>query len=78
VWDAATGVEVLSFTAPGSAWRVKWSPDGDYVIVAGYFTTPMLRRVWPSTEELIAYARECCVTRELTDEERELFGLSPQ
>jgi hypothetical protein len=30
---------------------------------------------WHSVEELIAYAREHCVFRELTTEERQLFGL---
>ena len=31
---------------------------------------------WLTTEELIAYAKECCLVRELTEEERQLFGLS--
>jgi WD40 repeat protein len=75
VWDAVTGVEVLSFMVPANAETVSWSPDGNHVIVAGYFNTPVVRRVWSSTEELIAHARECCVARELTDEEREQFGL---
>jgi hypothetical protein len=30
---------------------------------------------WHSTQELIDYAYECCVFRELTVEERQLFGL---
>ena len=29
----------------------------------------------PAAQELIDYAYECCVFRELTAEERELFGL---
>jgi hypothetical protein len=32
--------------------------------------------VWQSTEELIQYAKECCVFRELTPEERQQFGLA--
>ena len=32
-------------------------------------------RVWQTTEELIAYAKECCVFRQLTPAEREQFGL---
>ena len=28
-----------------------------------------------STEDLISYTKECCVTRELTPEERQQFGL---
>jgi hypothetical protein len=31
--------------------------------------------VWQSTEELVDYAKECCVFRELTDAERVQFGL---
>jgi hypothetical protein len=34
--------------------------------------------IWQSTEELIAFARECCVFRDLTLEEREQFGLPPR
>ena len=30
---------------------------------------------WQSTEDLIEYAYECCVWRELTAEERVQFGL---
>jgi hypothetical protein len=78
VWDAATGAEVLSFKVPAAAISVSWSPDAKYVVVAGYFNTPVVRRVWRSTEALIAHARECCVTRELTDEEREQFDLPPR
>jgi WD40 repeat protein len=75
VWDAATGAEVLSFRAPDAVYSVDWSPDGDYVSAGGYFNPPVVRRAWQSTGELIAYAKECCVSRELTDEERQQFGL---
>jgi hypothetical protein len=30
---------------------------------------------WQTMEELIAYAKECCLVHELTAEEREVFGL---
>jgi WD40 repeat protein len=75
VWDATTGEEVLSFFMPGHVNTVEWSPDGTRLIVAGGFLVPGVRRVWQSTEELIADARECCVFRELTDAEREQYGL---
>ena len=35
------------------------------------------RFVEHSVEELIAYAKSCCVLRELTPEERDQFGLPP-
>ena len=47
-----------------------WSPDGTRVLVSGVFRAPEIRPVWQSTEELVAYAKECCVFRELTAEER--------
>jgi WD40 repeat protein len=75
VWDAATGAVVLGFRVPGAVYSVDWSPDGNYVIAGGYFNPPVVRHAWQSTEELIEYAKECCVTRELTDAERQQFGL---
>jgi WD40 repeat protein/class 3 adenylate cyclase len=78
IWDAATGKEIDSFAAEGAVWNVEWSPDGRYVMASGHFNPPLVRRTWQSTEELIAYARQCCASRELTPEERELFGLAPE
>ena len=31
--------------------------------------------VWQSTQELVDYAKQCCVIRPLTDAERQQFGL---
>jgi len=82
IWDAATGAELLTLSTP-SDWSVspQWSPEGDLLAVGRYsFDSPSkteVWRVWQSTEELIAYAKECCVFRELTPEERERFGLQP-
>jgi WD40 repeat protein/serine/threonine protein kinase len=78
VWDANTGHEVRSFQAPGQVPNVNWSPAGTYLIATGEFDTPVIRRVWPSTEALIEEAKACCVTRQLTPEEREQFGLPPR
>jgi WD40 repeat protein len=75
VWDATTGDEVFSFEVPGYTNRVEWSPDGNRLIVVGGFDVPVVRRVWQTTEALIADAKECCVFRELTSAEREQFGL---
>jgi WD40 repeat protein len=75
VWDAATGGVVLSLRAPDAVYSVNWSPDGQFIIAGGYFNPPVVRRAWQSTQELITHARACCVTRELTDPERQQFGL---
>jgi WD40 repeat protein len=77
IWNAETGEEVYRFEITGGIIHVEWSPDGKYVIVGGTTKVPEIRRVWQSTEELITYAKECCIFRELTLEEREQFGLSP-
>jgi hypothetical protein len=37
-----------------------------------------MARGWQSPDELIQYAKECCVLRELTPAERQQFGFSPK
>lgn len=75
IWDAAAGQEVNSYNVGFGVLNVNWSPDGTQLITAGYSPVPVIRPVWQSTEELMAYAYDCCVFRELTPEERALFGL---
>ena len=53
----------------------RWSPDGRYVAVAMEASPAEIWRVWQSTEELVDYAKECCLFRELTVAERERFAL---
>jgi WD40 repeat protein/DNA-binding SARP family transcriptional activator len=75
VWDAETGVELLRYyVLPGYNDAV-YSPDGRRVLIASHLGTLKIFPTWHSTQELIDYARECCVIRELTAEEREQFGL---
>lgn len=75
VWDPLTSEEVLGFRVPGLIINVHWHPDGTYIIANGDFTSPVIRRVWSSTQALIDHAYDCCVNRELTPEERQQFGL---
>jgi WD40 repeat protein/class 3 adenylate cyclase len=79
IWDAESGEELLTLSTPAVYCPfAHWSPDGKYVAV-GMETTPAeIWRVWQSTEELVDYARESYVFRELTDAERERFGLAPE
>ncbi|MBN1145638.1 MAG: hypothetical protein JXA78_00170 [Anaerolineales bacterium] len=79
IWDSSTGDELLTINVPvlysGSAW---WSRDGQHLAIVGMETLVSVWRVWQSKEELLAYAKECCVVRELSPEERELYGLPPR
>jgi hypothetical protein len=60
---------------PGDA---SWSPDGTAIAI-GYFDGDLkVYPAWQSLEELVAYAKDCCVLRHLTPEERTQFGLPPR
>ena len=77
VWDIATGVEIITYEVGGVVIPA-YSPDGTQVLIGnlmGKLGTLQMFPVWDSLEELVAYAKECCVTRELTADEREVFGL---
>ena len=77
VWDIASGTEVASFSFP-SNWVAELSPDGSQVMVAPFPDGPVsIFSIWQSRKELIDLARKCCVFRDLTPEERQLFGLPP-
>lgn len=80
IWDAETGAELLTLPTPGDWGTIPdWSPDGKYLSVSiANWNSPGksgVWRVWQTTQELIDYAKECCVIRELTEAERTQFGL---
>jgi WD40 repeat protein len=76
VWDAASGEDLLTLSVPSTygvyTW---WSPDGEHLATMGWGTNVSIWRVWQSKEELIEYAKQCCVIRPLTPQERQQFGL---
>jgi WD40 repeat protein len=76
VWDAATGAEVANYEVGGFT-SGAFSPDGTKILIATTDGTLRVYPHWQTTEALIAHARECCLIRELTPEEREQFGLPP-
>jgi WD40 repeat protein len=76
LWDSSTGNELLNLHIPILYYgNIRWSPDGQHLAVFGLETLISVWRVWQTTEELVEYAKECCVIRELTEAERVQFGL---
>jgi WD40 repeat protein len=78
VLEALTGAQVASYpvSPPSLVDAVDWSPDGKSLLVlVNDNLQPYIFPAWQTTEDLIAYAKECCVWRELTSEERTQFGL---
>jgi Tol biopolymer transport system component len=70
----------LTLPTPGDWWTIPhWSPDGKYLLVSYLnMISPGqsgVWRVWQTKQELIDYAKECCVIRDLTEAERQQFGL---
>jgi WD40 repeat protein len=76
VWDANTGEVSMSNPVPGSHYNVVWSPDGTQIMISGDgLIEPIIKQVWRSSDDLVAHAYECCVSRELSPEERTQYGL---
>jgi WD40 repeat protein len=77
IWDTESGATLLSYTVPFAdyLYQLAWSPDGTRLVGVGLLPSVEIHRVWQSTQELIDYARECCVFRDLTEAERAQFGL---
>jgi WD40 repeat protein len=74
VFDATTGNVVVNLNV-GMAAQASWSPDGTWLAIGDWDGNLKIYPAWESLEELIDYARDCCVFRELAAEEREQFGL---
>jgi WD40 repeat protein len=80
VWDIATGTERFTYEIGGLVMPA-FSPDGSQVLIAngvGDWGRLQIFPVWDSLEDLVTYAKECCVVRDLTPDEREVFGLPPR
>jgi WD40 repeat protein len=74
VWNMDTGIEIISYDIGGWV-ECAYSPDGSRVLIGNDLGSLQVFPAWQTTQELIDYAYECCVFRDLTAEERELFGL---
>jgi WD40 repeat protein len=75
VWNPTTGAELLRYDVEGYV-EAALSPDETRIAMS--MGLPGLLKVfpaWQTLDELMDYARECCVVRELTVEEQEMLGL---
>jgi WD40 repeat protein len=77
VYNASTGAEMISYDDQGFV-LTSYSPDGNRVLSGTTEGTLKVYPTWHSPQELIDFAKECCLIRQLTQEERELFGLLPR
>jgi len=76
VRDAHSGSEVLRYLIGAVVDSVDWSPDGSKLLVS-YAGKIVILPVWNTAQELIDYAHACCAVRELSPEDRSLYGLPP-
>jgi WD40 repeat protein len=74
LWDTETGIEISIYDI-GMLSDGFLSPDGAKVAFSAVDGTVRFYPVLPEVDELIDYAYECCVVRELTEQERLMFGL---
>ncbi len=76
IWDAASGAQLLVLTGhANTVYSADWSPTGGQVAIASEDGTARVAQVWTNVEDLVRLAERCCVSRPLTDEERQQFGL---
>jgi WD40 repeat protein/serine/threonine protein kinase len=75
IWDAETGSELLNFPISGFTAFASWSPKGNSIAVGDYDGNLNFFPAWDTTDDLVEHAKECCIVRQLTPEERERFGL---
>jgi len=75
IWDATTLEQVARYPAEGPT-GASWSPDGTAIAICYANGDLRIYPAWESLEDLIAYAKEHCVLRELTPEERAQYGLA--
>ena len=78
VFDGDKGVELLVYEAGGWA-SGGLSPDNKKLLLTSSTGGNVsIYPAWQTLEELVAYAKECCLVHQLTPDEREQFGLPPK
>jgi len=76
IFDVETGTELLVYEIGGWT-NADLSPDSTQFLVSSTEGEAFIYPVWDTVEDLIDYAKDCCLVYELTPEEREQFGLPP-
>ncbi len=74
LWDTSTGIEVSIYDFGMLAYGYI-SPDGTQAAFSAVDGTVRFYPILPEVSDLIEYAHQCCVVRELTEQERVIFGL---
>ena len=74
VFDFESGVELLVYEIGGWT-NADLSPDETQLLVSSSEGAAYIFPIWDTVEDLISYAKDCCLIYELTSEEREQFGL---
>jgi WD40 repeat protein len=75
MWSVSTGEELSSYDVGGKV-EVRLSPDGEYLaVIQSREDTILVFPMWDTLDELMAYAEDCCMLRELTPGERTRYGL---
>lgn len=75
VYKAGTGDQLLKFPDYSFA---SWSPQGTAIAFSNYYRDLAVYPIWQSLDELIDFAKSCCLIGSLTAEERLEFGLPPR
>jgi WD40 repeat protein len=77
VFDLESGGELMVYDIGG--WLSGGlSPDGSELLLVSTTGEAAVYPVWQTTDELVAYAKDCCTQHVLTPQEREQFGLPPR
>jgi hypothetical protein len=79
IWDVRTGNELVSITSPDIGFlSADWSPGGDALLLVSGGGIVQEWFAWQQPDALVAFARDCCLIRALTPDERLRFGLAAQ
>ncbi len=78
VWDADSGTEILTFVDNqiGALISADWSPDGTQIVTTADNGQVQVWTIWQTLDDLVSYASSCCYIPDLTEQEKQQFGLT--